>query len=71
MDLVLEDGAGRLVGVEVKAVSSVQRRDFRGLETPAALAGERFVRGVLLFTGTTTFPFGRNLHALPVSRLRA
>ncbi len=71
VDLVLEDRAGRLVGIEVKAAAAVQRRDFRGLETLAALAGERFIRGVLLFTGTTAVPFGPKLHALPVSQVWA
>ena len=71
VDLVLEDRAGRLVGVEVKCAASVQRRDFRGLETLAALAGGRFVRGVVLCTGATAVPFGRNLFALPVSQLWA
>ena len=71
VDLVLEDRAGRLVGVEVKCAASVQRRDFRGLETLAALSGDRFVRGVILCTGATAVPFGRNLFALPVSQLWA
>ena len=71
VDLVLEDHAGRLVGIEVKAAAAVQRRDFRGLETLAALAGERFGRGVLLCTGTTAVPFGPKLHVLPVSQVWA
>jgi len=33
VDLVLEDEAGRLVGVEVKASTSVCADDFRGLQT--------------------------------------
>ena len=33
------------------------------------IAGDRFVRGVVLCTGTSVVPFGRNLHALPVSQL--
>ena len=71
VDMVLEDRAGRLVGIKVKTAASVQRRDFRGLETLATLSGERFVRGVVLFNGATTVPFGRRLHALPVSQLWA
>ena len=69
VDLVLEDRAGRLVGVEVKSAASVRQQDFRGLEALARLSGERFVRGVALCTGTTVVPFGRNLFALPVSQL--
>ncbi len=71
VDLVLEDRAGRLVGVEVKSAASVRQQDFRGLETLARMTGDRFVRGVVLCTGTTVVPFGRNLFALPVSQLWA
>lgn len=71
VDLVLEDRAGRLVGVEVQSAASVRQQDFRGLETLARLSGDRFVRGVVVCTGTTVVPFGRNLFALPVSQLWA
>ena len=71
VDLVLEDRAGRLVGIDVKSTASVQQRDFRGLQTLATLTGDRFVRGVVLFTGETAVPFGANLHALPVAQLWA
>ncbi len=71
VDLVLEDRAGRLVGVEVKSAASVRQQDFRGLETLARLTADRFVRGVVLCTGTSVVPFGRNLFALPVSQLWA
>ena len=69
VDLVLEDRAGRLVGVKVKSAAAARQQDFRGLETLARLTGDRFVRGVVLCTGTTAVPFGRNLFALPVSQL--
>ena len=69
VDLVLEDRAGRLVGVEVKCAASLQKRDFRGLEALADIAGSRFVRGVMLYTGAAVVPFGRKLRALPVSQL--
>ncbi|MDN5870007.1 MAG: ATP-binding protein [Nitrococcus sp.] len=71
VDMVLEDRRGRLIGIEIKAAASVQGKDVRGLRTLAELAGERFVRGVLLYTGGVTVPFARNLHALPISALWA
>lgn len=71
VDLVLEDRAGRLVGIEVKGAASVGRRDFRGLKALTALAGDRFVRGVVLYTGAAVVPFGARLHALPVAQLWA
>ena len=52
---------GHLVGVEVKCTHTLQKRDFRGLETLAELTGQRFVRGVVLYMGTTAVPFGKGL----------
>lgn len=69
VDMILEDAAGRIVGVEVKASATVGARDFRGLRALAEASGDRFRRGVVLYTGRTAVPFGENLHALPVSSL--
>ena len=71
VDLVLEDRGGRLVGIEVKGASSLQKRDFRGLQALAETAGRQFVGGVVLYTGAAVVPFGRNLRALPISQLWA
>lgn len=69
VDLVLEDAAGRLVGVEVKATASPSSADFQGLRTFAERAGARFLRGVLLHTGSASAPFGEGMWAAPVSEL--
>jgi len=69
VDVVLEDAAGRLVGVEVKASGSVSRHDFRHLAALEEMAGERFRRGVVLYTGAEAVAFGPRLYALPVSAL--
>jgi predicted AAA+ superfamily ATPase len=69
VDLVMENAAGRIVGVEVKASATVGARDFRGLRALAEASGDRFRRGIVLYTGKTAVPFGENLHALPVGSL--
>jgi len=69
VDILLEDAAGRVVGIEVKSSASVGASDFRGLRGLADALGSRFVRGVVLYSGTEAFPFGARLHALPVSPL--
>jgi hypothetical protein len=69
VDLVLEDSLGRIVGVEVKATANVNKKDFLGLDTLAEATGERFVRGLVLYRGVNTVPFGRNYAALPVDAL--
>ena len=66
---MLEDAAGRIVGVECKAVTTVTAEDFKGLRHLAQVTGEHFVRGVVLYTGDKVIPFAANLHALPVSSL--
>jgi predicted AAA+ superfamily ATPase len=71
VDLVLEDGEGRVVGVEVKASGTVTAGDFKGLRVLAEAAGARFVRGIVLYTGDTPVPFAKNLMALPVTTLWA
>jgi predicted AAA+ superfamily ATPase len=67
--LVLENGRGHLVGIEVKASANVQFQDFKGLDAMATWVGDRFRRGVVLYTGTQALPFGDRYHALPLSAL--
>ena len=69
VDIVLEDRAGRIAGVEVKASSTLSSSDVRGLQALAETAGKNWVRGVVLYTGTEVIPFGENLHGIPFSRL--
>ncbi len=69
VDIVLEDAAGKIVGVEVKASASVSSSDFKGLRALQEITGERFQRGVVLYTGTERVAFGTNLLALPVASL--
>ncbi len=69
VDFVLEDARGRIVGIEVKKTASPDGSDFKGLRHLQEAVGKRFLRGVLLYTGTESVAFGPNLYALPVSAL--
>jgi uncharacterized protein len=69
VDLVVEDAGGRLIGVEVKAAASIKESDLRGLKRLATVAGERFMRGVVLYDGAETVPLGERLCAAPLSTL--
>jgi len=71
VDIVLEDRTGRLVGIEIKAGATLGGADVRGLQALADAAGRRWVRGVVLYTGTEVIPFAANLHGLPLSLLWA
>ncbi len=69
VDIVLEATDGRVVGIEVKASATVGPGDFKALRALAADIGSRFQRGVVMYTGRESLPFGPRLQALPVDAL--
>jgi predicted AAA+ superfamily ATPase len=69
VDVVIENGAGQLVGVEVKAAATVKESDLRGLKKMASLAARQFKMGVLLYDGTETMPVADGIWAAPLSTL--
>jgi predicted AAA+ superfamily ATPase len=71
VDFVLENAAGKVVGIEVKAAASITRHDFGGLERLASAAGNAFVHGILLYSGEQTLAFGEKLKAVPITALWA
>ncbi|MGB8260026.1 MAG: ATP-binding protein [Terracidiphilus sp.] len=66
VDLVLEDRAGRLVGIEVKASATLGAADVRGLQAMADAAGPRWLRGLVLYAGAEVVPYAANLHGVPL-----
>ena len=69
VDIVIEDGMGRIVGVEVKASATVTSGDFSGLRRLAGAVGERFVLGLVLYDSERPVQFGERMAAMPVSAL--
>lgn len=69
VDLVIENAAGELVAVEVKAAATVRQNDLRGMKRLAETAGERLRLGVVLYDGTEALPLGEKLLAAPLSSL--
>ena len=69
VDFVIENAAGHLVGVEVKASATVKASDLRGLKRLASVAGNQFKLGVILYDGAETLPLGQSLWAAPISSL--
>jgi predicted AAA+ superfamily ATPase len=69
VDFLIEAADGTLVGVEVKASATVTPEHFKGLRTLRSLVGNRLRRGIVLYWGEQTVPFGDGLWAQPVSAL--
>ena len=69
VDVVIENAAGQLVGVEVKASATVKEIDLRGLRKLSTLASDQFKMGILLYDGDETLPLGGNIWAVPLASL--
>ena len=69
VDIVIEQGASAVAGVEVKAAATVRPSDFRGLHKLKKATGDRFASGVVLYDGEVTSSFGDRMFAVPIRSL--
>lgn len=69
VDIVLEDPAGSLAGIEVKSAATVHSKDFSGLRALAEDSGKQFLRGIVLYGGDQVVSFGERLVAAPIPAL--
>lgn len=69
VDLLVEYGAGRMLGVEVKASSAPGPPDARHLAWLRDQLGNRFVGGLVLHTGPRVVPLDERILAAPISCL--
>lgn len=69
VDLVLESGDGRVVGVEVKAGATVRAEDLRGLRLLEHRLGDGFAGGIVLCTAPAPLHLGGRLWSMPISAL--
>jgi uncharacterized protein len=71
VDIVAELAGERVLGIEVKASSSVTAHDARHLAWMRDELGDRFISGVVFHTGPRAFPLGDRITALPISTIWA
>jgi hypothetical protein len=72
VDIILEQADGYLIGIEVKASSTVRESDFKGLRKFAEWVGERLKYGLIFYTGSRLLPFSNGekpYYAIPLSVL--
>lgn len=69
VDFVLENRVGQIIGIEIKASTSVNYQDFKGLIALSETANHDFLQGIVIYTGEKIIPFGKNLWAIPLSIL--
>jgi uncharacterized protein len=69
VDIVIDLGGGRVIGIEVKAGAAPAPRDARHLGWMRDQLGDSFVCGIVLHTGPRPFELGDRLRALPICAL--
>jgi predicted AAA+ superfamily ATPase len=69
VDFVLESRRGDLVGIQVRANSTLHPDDAEGLRFMRDLAGPSFVRGIVLYTGSEVQPLDERIVGVPISAL--
>ncbi|MGH3040131.1 MAG: ATP-binding protein [Gaiellaceae bacterium] len=69
VDLVVELGGNRVLGIEIKANAAPTATDARHLEWLRDQLGDRFVAGVVLHTGPRVFTISDRITAAPISSI--
>jgi predicted AAA+ superfamily ATPase len=69
VDFIVEKGDGKIIGIEVKASSTIGPSDLKGLKNLATTSKGNLQRGIVLYGGDQILPLGDRLVALPISVL--
>ena len=68
-DFVLENHLGEIIGIEVKSSMSVDKKYLSGLIELKELVGDKFKKGIIIYTGKDVLPLADKIWAVPVSYL--
>ena len=69
VDFVIEDMAGNIAAIELKSRETIKTEDFKGIKLLSKETGDKFKKGILLYTGQEIIPFAKNIIAMPISSL--
>ncbi len=69
VDVILENAAGKVVAIEVKASSTIGKNDLKHIKFLREKLGSQFQRGVVLYLGTELISFDKTLQAVPLAYL--
>jgi hypothetical protein len=67
VDILVEYGEGRVIGIELKATSAPRSADARHLKWLRGELGDRFLGGIVLSTGPRPFMLDERIVAAPIS----
>lgn len=73
VDVILEDQQGNIVAIEIKGSSTISPADFKNIKYLQEIVGrqspDKFVRGIVFYTGNEILNWGEKLTALPINCL--
>jgi predicted AAA+ superfamily ATPase len=69
VDFVIENQKGEAIGIEVKLDGTVNAKDWANMNVLQETIGNRFKKGIIIYTGTDLLQVGRNIWAMPVNYL--
>lgn len=65
-DFVLENAQGDVVGIEVKSAKDIDKKAYSGLLELKELCGDKFKKGIILYTGNDIVPLSEKIWAVPI-----
>ena len=65
-DFVLENMNGDIVGIEVKSSTAIDKKYISGLLELKEICGDKFKKGIVLYTGNDIIPLSDKIWAVPV-----
>ena len=71
IDLLVANGKGEMLGIEVKSGGRVSKEDFKHLKWFAGNLAKGEFTGIVLYSGEHTLPFGEGFYAVPLAALGA
>lgn len=71
VDILIENSFDEIIAIEIKAASTITKKDLLGIKKVKEVAKEKFKMGIILYDGDHTTSFGEKLFAVPLASLWA
>jgi len=69
VDFVIENSNGEAMAIEAKLAGTVNEKDWANMIVLKDTLGNKFKKGIVIYTGTELMPINRNIWAVPVNYL--
>jgi predicted AAA+ superfamily ATPase len=69
VDFIIENPNGQAMGIEVKLDGTINDKDCANMNALSDTLGNRFKKGIIIYTGTDLAQVSRNIWAVPVNYL--